>query len=240
MGDCFITRRGGGGGGKSLPDFATATWKNIHNMIQADMNGLITLSDWWSLGDTKTVTLTTGEEIEFEIAGFNHDTFSDGVTAPATFIMKNCLNTKAQMNSTNTNAGGYPVSAMKTYVETNVYNVLPSEMKQYVSPVKKKCYTDYSDESSLTEADYNVWLLSTMEVFGEQKYAVGTGEGTLYPIFTDNASRKKYVNGSATAWWLRSVHSGGSRNFCSVGTDGTAYSRFASSSLGVAVGLCIR
>lgn len=219
--------------------FATSTWAEIKAAVQAGISGL-DLSEHWAVGDTKSVTLTTNEVIELQIAGFNHDTYSDGVTAPVTLVMKNCLNTISVMNSSNTNVGGYPASAMKTYVETNIYNKLPSDLKAIVAPVKKKCYTTYNQASSLSEANYNVWLLAEAEVFDSVSYTVGNGEGTKYPIFTDNASRVKKVDGSAAAWWLRSARSNASAYFVFVASEGGVGSYDASSSRGVAVGLCVR
>ena len=251
MGDALITRRGMSSAKEGLyvwkkysvspPPFSNATsWADIGGAIAADINGDIDLSTIWNIGDTKDVTLTTGETITLQIAGFNHDTYSDGVTAPVTLVMKDCLNTKAQMNSSNTNAGGYPASAMKTYVETNIYDKLPSDLKAIVAPVKKKCYTTYNQASSLSEANYNVWLLAEAEVFDRVSYTIGNGEGTKYPIFTDNASRVKKVNGSANRWWLRSAYSSNSTNFVYVTSDGSVNFSDASFSRGVAVGLCVR
>lgn len=217
------------------------SWQQIGDLVLKAEQGTVNLSDYFSIGDTKPVTLTTGETIELQIAGFNHDTFSDGVTAPVTFVMKDCLNTTAKMNSSDINTtGGYTASAMKTWVENNIYNKLPADLKAIVAPVKKKCYTTYNQASSLIEANYNVWLLAEAEVFDSVSYTVGNGEGTKYPIFTDNTSRVKKVNGSLNSWWLRSASSSSSTNFVCVFPDGYVSNNFASLSIGVAVGLCIR
>lgn len=224
---------------KPVEDFATSTWADIKTAVQAGIGGL-DLSKYWSVGDTKSVTLTTGEVIELQIAGFNHDTYSDGVTAPVTFIMKDCLNTKAQMNSGEDNTGGYPASAMKTYVETNIYDKLPSGLKAIVAPVKKKWYTTYNQASSLTEGNYNVWLLSEAEVIDSVTQTIGNGEGSKYPIFSDNASRIKKVNGTANEWWLGSCSSDDIFTFLLVSSDGYVNGDYASGFLGVAVGLCVR
>jgi hypothetical protein len=220
-------------------NFATSTWADIKAAVQAGISGL-DLSEYWAVGDTKSVTLTTNEVIELQIAGFNHDTYSDGVTAPVTFIMKDCLNTKAQMNSSDTNAGGYPASAMKTWVENNIYDKLPSDLKAIVAPVKKKWYTTYNDASSLSEANYNVWLLAEAEVFDSVSLTVGNGEGTKYPIFTDNASRIKKVNGTPDAWWLGSGGKSDSGFFVLVYSSSYVGPSYASTSYGVAAGLCVR
>ena len=224
------------------PTFSNATsWSDIGSAIASDINGDIDLSTIWSIGDEKDVTLTTGETITLQIAGFNHDTYSDGVTAPVTLVMKDCLNTKAQMNSSGgTNAGGYPASVMKTYVETNIYDKLPSDLKTLVAPVKKKWYTTYNDVNSLTEGNYNVWLLSEMEVSGTNTHTIGTGEGSKYDIFTDNASRIKKINGKNDDWWLGSCSKNYSTNFALVSSGGGVGSSGAGSSNSVAVGLCIR
>lgn len=220
-------------------NFVTSTWAEIKAAVQAGINGL-DLSEYWAVGDTKSVTLTTNEVIELQIAGFNHDTYSDGVTAPITLVMKDCLNTTSVMNSSDTNTGGYPASAMKTYVETNIYDKLPSDLKAIVAPVKKKCYTTYNQASSLSEANYDVWLLAEVEVFDSVYYTIGTGEGTKYPIFTGNASRVKKVNRSAGGWWLRSAYSSRSTYFVAVSSGGSVDFVDASGSRGVAVGLCVR
>lgn len=220
-------------------NFATSTWAEIKAAVQAGIGGL-DLSEYWALGDTKSVTLTTNEVIELQIAGFNHDTYSDGVTAPVTLVMKNCLNTGFAMNNFDDNTGGYPASAMKTYVETNIYNKLPSDLKAIVAPVKKKCYTTYNQASSLSEANYNVWLLSEVEVLGTNTYTIGNGEGTKYPIFTDDASRVKKIGNLGYNWWLRSAYASHSNRFVCVLSSGAVYFTYASSIIGVAVGLCVR
>lgn len=226
------------GSPKSL--LSILSWQQIGDLVLKAEQGTVNLSDYFNIGDTKPVTLTTGETIELQIAGFNHDTFSDEVTAPVTFVMKDCLNTKYYMNSSDTSSGGYPASAMKTWVESNIYNKLPSDLKAIVAPVKKKWYTTYNDASSLTEGNYNVWLLSEAEVFDNVTQTIGTGEGMKYPIFTDNASRIKKANGTADIWWLGSCDRYGGYGFVGVNSGGRVGLNRASGSFGVAAGLCIR
>nr|DAR15402.1 MAG TPA: Ig-like domain protein [Caudoviricetes sp.] len=220
-------------------NFATSTWAEIKAAVQAGINGL-DLSKCWAVGDTKSVTLTTNEVIELQIAGFNHDTYSDGVTAPITLVMKNSLNNTYIMNFSNNNTGGYPASAMKTWVEANIYDKLPSDLKAVVAPVKKKCYTTRNQASSLSEANYNVWLLAEAEVFDRVTCTVSNGEGTKYPIFTDDTSRVKRVNGSTNYWWLRSAYWDNDTTFVAIRSNGSVSFYSASDSFGVAVGLCVR
>ena len=66
-----------------------------------------------------------------------------------------------------------------------------------------------------------------------------SGEGTQYPLFTDNASRIKKVNGSAAAWWTRSPITGSTTGFRCVVSSGSDHGYNASGSSGVVLGLCV-
>ncbi len=240
------------GGGKSTgqyvwekysvapPAFSNATsWADIGGAIASDINGDVDLSKHWNIGDTKDVTLTTGETIQLQIAGFNHDTFSDGVTAPVTFVMKDCLNTEAVMNRIPTNGGGYPVSSMKTYVETNIYGKLPSDFKGLVAPVKR---------SGIRLTTRNSHLLKVIIMYGylarekclEPVLILLVAVKVQYLIFTDNNSRIKKINGTAVGWWLGSCYRSDSFRFVLVHPRGYSSYFDASGSSGVVVGLCPR
>ena len=229
-----------------LVPFASCSWETIGQVVNRAIDGEIDIANnTWSIGDTKDVTLTTGETIQLQIADFNHDTFEDGTTAPITLVMKDCLNTTAPMNSSDTAEGGYPASAMKSFVEDNIYEKLPDDLKTIVAPVKKKCYTAYNDASKIDESAYKVWLLSEMEVFGSKTYGVGTDEGTQYSIFSTVANRTKKLNGSVNFWYLRSVISDKASPilgwFCGVNSsNGTVHGDSAEHPNGVVVGMCVR
>jgi hypothetical protein len=49
----------------------------------------------------------------------------------------------------------------------------------------------------------------------------------------------KNKGGSAYDWWERSPHSGNSKRFCNVSSNGNASSGYASNSHGVAFGFCV-
>ena len=233
----------------TIKDFSDCTWAEIAQYVGMAENGKIDLGAKWNIGDTKDVTLTTGETIKLQIADFYHDTFEDGTTASITLVMKDCLNAEAPMNSSNTNSGGYPASNMASYVESNIYDKLPEDLKAVVAPVKKKCYTSYNDVNSLSEVSSNVWLLSEAEVYGyiTEGFSVGTGEGSKYTIFNEE-NRVKNRNGQAISWWVRSSYSGSATDFVLIDAVSDTTSVFspkinhtnASQANGVVVGLCVR
>ena len=113
---------------------------------------------------------------------------------------------------------------MRNTVLPLYYDKMPSDLKGYIEEVIK--YTVESCKSSaIIETPGKLWLLSRREVAGST-YAQ---EGTLYPIFSDNASRVKYnVNGKANRWFLRSP-STKSEMMGVVYSDGTVGGRYATS-----------
>ena len=162
------------------------SWSEISEIINSGG-----AKSWFSLKDSKTVTLTSGEQIVVEIAGFDIDTYTAGGTAPVTFIMRKCLNATRVVNSTNTNVNGWNGSEMRTYCNGDLYNLLPSDLKSLIKAVNKKTSSGNKSSTIQTTSD-KLWLPSGCEVSGSSGNTKWfDGEGTQYPIFTDNASRIK-------------------------------------------------
>ena len=143
------------------------------------------------------------------------------------------------MNSTATNAGGWASSRMRTTNVNNVLTPMQADMKAIMKPVKKLTSKGSKSKEIETTND-TFWLFSEVEVFGAVTYSV-PGEGRLYPIFTDSASRIKKLGpaGAVSYWWLRSPRGDDTSTFCFVDTYGSPNaSRTADSSLGVCLGFC--
>lgn len=189
------------------------------------------------IGDKKTVTLTNGEEVTFIIADFSHDDKVSGGKAGITFVADTCLKDTRIMNSNATSTGGWNGCEMRTYCNSTIYNRMPTDLKPHIVQVKKKGYDGIST-TILTSNDY-IWLLAEIEVLGEKKHSAGTGEGTKYPIFTDNKSRIRNQNNVPSLWFLRSPFASSSAYFCDVYTSGEISNLSASSTAGVLIGFCI-
>ena len=205
----------------------------------------------WKIGDTKDITLTTGEVIQMRIIGFNHDTLSGGTgTAGITLQMVDCLATKYPMNSTARNAGGYAASVMKTSTLPTVKALLPQEWQDVIKLVDKKSAnggsTNYSKTLTLSE---DIFLLAEIEVFGTTTYAQdGANEGSVYEYWNgkDATGRIKKCDTNAdgvadtvAAWWLRSSGYNDTGYFCYVNASGNAYGYLASASRGVSFAFCV-
>ena len=191
---------------------------------------------FFKVGDSKTVNIG-GTNYEVQIIGFNHDDKVSGGKAAYSFQLVDCLNQTQQMNTSNTNTGGWNGSAMRGRMST-YKSQLPAALRNVIKTVKKKSGTGGGSSSGTQQTNDDLFLLSEIEIFGTTTYSVA-GEGTQYEWYKAGNSRIKKVNGSASSWWGRSPRSGGTSYFCIVNSSGNADIYYASSSLGVSFGFCV-
>jgi hypothetical protein len=227
----------------SLAALNDVSWAQINTLGTAGVLGKI-----FALGDTKDVILSGIGTMTLQIADFDHDYLSGATTAKkaaATFLCKNLLYQTYQMNSSNTNSGGFPSSALCSALNGSIYNALPSDLKAVIKTAYK-WYGTGNSSSNGKWSGHKLWLPLTFEMFGESSYSPATerttGNARQYPIFTDNASRIKKMNnggGSASYYWLASPYASNSDIFCGVGGDGSSNYASAGGSFGVSFGLCV-
>lgn len=192
---------------------------------------------YFKVGDTKNITVN-GVSYPVQIIGFNHDTLTSGGTAGMTFQLVNCLATKYQMETSNTNANGWEGCLMrKTTLNSTIYGQLNSDLKAVIKAVNKVSSVGNNSSGLETTSD-KLFLLSEIEIFGSTTYSFA-GEGKQYEYYAAGNSTIKTVSGSADSWWERSPCSGYTGSFCRVGSDGNAYGSDASYSIGVAFGFCV-
>ena len=206
----------------------------------------------WNIGDTISYQLTTGENVEMRIIGFNHDNKSDGRgTAGITLQTVNLLRTKYSMNSSNTNAGGYPASKIKLQTLPAIKATLPQEWQNVIKMVDKKSANGGgSNYSEIVTTSEDLFLLSELEVFATVTKAQNGGhEGKAYEYWINNDSNpartKKYdanndgVPETGDMWWLRSSVNKYTDYFCIVSTSGGASYDDAKNARGVSFAFCI-
>lgn len=211
-------------------NFADNEWSEI---IAACQSGNVPAS--WVVGNYKNMTIN-GKAYRIDIIGKNHDTYAAGGTAPLTFQMHDCYDETKQMNSSNTNSGGWQNSAMRTTHLPAILNMMPAEVKAAIRDVQKKSSAG-NQSSSIQTTNDKLFLLSEIEIFGSTTYSFA-GEGKQYDYYKAGNSKVKNLSGSANAWWERSPRSSASTSFCYVYSDGSAGAGIASNSRGVAFGFC--
>lgn len=191
---------------------------------------------FFKVGDSKTVNIG-GTNYEVQIIGFNHDDKVSGGKAAYSFQLVDCLNQTQQMNTSNTNTGGWNGSAMRGRMST-YKSQLPAALRNVIKTVKKKSGTGGGSSSGTQQTNDDLFLLSEIEIFGTTTYSVA-GEGTQYEWYKAGNSRIKKVNGSAGLWWERSPRSGNTACFCAVYSSGGANDDDAHNSRGVSFGFCV-
>lgn len=211
-------------------NFADNEWSEI---IAACQSGNVPAS--WVVGNYKNMTIN-GKAYRIDIIGKNHDTYAAGGTAPLTFQMHDCYTETKQMNSSNTNSGGWQNSAMRTTHLPAILNLMPAEVKAAIRDVQKKSSAGNQSGSIQTTND-KLFLLSEIEIFGSTTYSFA-GEGKQYDYYKAGNSKVKNLSGSAYYWWERSPFSSDSTRFCRVDSGGNANANAASTSNGVAFGFC--
>ena len=206
------------------------------------------------VGDTITLDSKT-----VRILGFNHDELASSTAyGAATATGKAGISfeyvtilTSAQMNSSDTNSGGWGSCALRSTLNGTTYSGL--SIKDKIKQVKKEYIQTYDSASSKTTSSDYLWLLSCGEIWSSgynggvtRGYAIAT-EGSQYkyyklgnPTYDSSTDYTKKPNtSSANNWWLRSPLYSSSRNFCFVNASGYCDGSHASSSDGVAPGFSI-
>lgn len=213
------------------PVFANNTWEQI---IAACHNNEV--PETWKVADQKTMTIG-GVDYLIDIIGKNHDVYSDGSgKAPLTFQLHDCYADTKQMNSSNTNSGGWTSCAMRSTHLPAILALMPTEVQNGIREVNKLTSAGSQSATINTTAD-KLFLLSEIEIFGSVSYSK-SGEGTQYDYYKAGNSKVKKFNGSANGWWERSPYASYATYFCFVYSDGSANNYYASGSSGVAFGFC--
>lgn len=237
----------------------TTAWKTLPILLSTDFSfekaswlDIAALSEsgsadkYFSVGDEKTISLTTGEQVTLVILGFDHDDLTGGGKAGMTIGMKNLLATTYRMNATATNEGGWDESEMRTSTMATLLSQLPSDLQGVIKQVNKKATAGGASTSITTSVD-KLWLFAEVEIDGTTS-AGYADEGEQYEYWktvkdgTVADDRKKYLsngNGSANVWWLRSPSVSYSTSFRGFNSTGGVSYYGAGSTRGVSFGFCV-
>ena len=224
--------------------FSSDSWDTI---ISAVKKGNISK---YNVGDTKTIDMGTYGTHTLRIANTSTPSECSGTGFSQTacgFVLEFAdIITTHKMNDTATTVGGWPASSMYTFVNNDIYNAIPDEIKSaiiYTTVVSGHGST--SGESNFTSTD-KLYLLAPKEIYSDfpsfhTNYDTAKDLTRTLDYYknlgtsTSNYSGAIKKNGtSASRWWLRAANSGTTRNFYIVGSIGAYDDIYASSTYGVA------
>ncbi len=191
-------------------------------------------------------TVINDVSIEFNVHSYGHYELADGSEKMSNvdFYMTGVLISNRQMNSTNTNVGGWDACALRTWLNNTFRNAMPITLRNLVK--KSITLANAGNQSSEIIASEDWFRIpSTAEMRFDTtsvpyKDEVSTNAAEIaFDQYVDNTSRiKKQYNGEGTAqnYWTRSAESGGVVAFRFVYSYGPSSYYSATPSYGVCVG----
>lgn len=213
----------------------------------ADFSGLM-IGDYLDLpsltvdGTTYTWNATY-QNLRIVISGFNHYIHCGDTENTKNHILWTFKNVvlQRQMNSSDTNTGGYNASAMKTYLDGVFALGLGSALgsSDYLYTISRAI----SKKGSTEWVRNTVFLPTEVEVFGVATYGDDQNAWNTniqYPIYRDSSYyRCKKYNGSRAWWWEATPYASNSTTFCYVSSVGfSLYYIACDSGGGVAPAFC--
>ena len=231
---------------KDIPapnSFATDSWKTI---IKAVGNNNISK---YNVGDTRTIDMGTYGTHTLRIANKSKpsscSTSGYSQTACGFVIEFADIITTYNMNPAGTyknveykygwNKDGWPASAMRTFVNNDIYNLLPSDLRSGIVETTVVSGYGSSDSANFTSTD-KLYLLSPMEVWGDWTGMYGSevdrsknqtrqldyysNLGVTYKNY--NSAIKKHGT-TQYFWWHRSAKYDNNIGFYGMQGNGYAY-----------------
>lgn len=214
--------------------WADGTDEQLADMIDAHYDGEINLSEYWSVGDIRKVSLSSmaatgvgesheAQEVELVIIDFEHDDLVSGGKAAVTVQQRDCLSKYGRMNisSSGDNSTGWDECARRTWCNNVYKKALPTALDSLIKTVVKKTLAR-GNSSTIKTSNDDVFLVSEIEVLGQTIFSFA-GEGEQYEYYKTTTNRVKY-NGTdrttACYWWERSPRSDDNTSFCLVSSSG--------------------
>ena len=225
--------------------FEYDTWSEIVANVKANK------ISQYNVGDTKSVNLGTYGTHTLRIANTStpSECSTTGFSQTACgFVLEFAdIIAEHKMNDTDTNVGGWPSTSMRTFVNNDIYNAIPSEIKNaIIDTTVVSGHGSTSGEENFTSTD-KLYLLAPGEVWSDWKTSRGASYDTAKDltrtldyytsigVTTSNYSGAIKKNGtSASGWWLRAAYSKTTTYFFSVYDNGDWRASYADSTCGVA------
>ena len=224
----------------SPKNFSTDDWEIIIDAIREGNDGV------YNVGDTKEIDLGSYGKHILRIANkstpskCSNTNFSQSACG---FVLEFAdIITTHKMNDKRTNVGGWPATSMRTFVNNDIYNAIPSEIKNaIIDTTVVSGHGSTSGETNFTSTD-KLYLLSTAEVWAQGSSNTISDDAArdvtrqldyYKNLGTSTTNRSGAVKKSGYAWWLRVANSSDNNNFYRVNNRGDWSNNNASTTNGV-------
>ena len=223
------------------PDFATDSWSTIIANVKAGYGSE------YKVGSTKEVDLgTTYGTHTLRIANTSTPSECSGTgfsQSACGFVLEFAdIITTHKMNDIATNVGGWPATSMRTFVNNDIYNAIPSEIKNAIIDTTVVSGHGSKDTANFTSTD-KLYLLAPKEIYTDWSKSYDTAKDltrtldyyTSIGVTTSSYSGAiKKIGTSADYWWLRAAISHGTIGFLRVDNNGDWIYNGATATYGVA------
>ena len=216
--------------------FADDSWDTIAKAVKAGK------TEKYKVGDTKEVDLGTYGKHKVRIANMNtpNECKQEGFSQSACgfvveftdIITTHNMNPKGEYKGKTYDYGwnkdGWPASQMKTFIDNDIYNSLPDDLKKVIIDTKTISGHGKLDSENHMSTD-KLYLLATAEVWKDGDRADAARDKTRQLDYYNSkgvttssyaTAIKKDSTGTAAKWWLRCASSGGDNCFCFVNDSG--------------------
>ena len=190
-------------------DFVSDDWVTIAVAIKSGDHP-------YHVGDSKTVDMGSFGTHTLRISNLEpcDGSLKSETACGAVFEFVDVV-TGYSMNSTSTSANGWPVTELRKYLNSTIYNALPRELSGGIINTRVVSGHDASDSSNFTTSD-KLYLLSPTEIVVNDSsemlnYDTARNLTRQLDYYTglvveDTATvARKKMNGSYKGWWLRTA-----------------------------------
>ena len=224
----------------SPKNFSTDDWETIIDAIREGDGSE------YAVGSTKEVNLGTYGTHTLRVANTSTPSECSGTgfsQSACGFVLEFAdIITDHKMNDTNTNVGGWPATSMRTFVNNDIYNAIPSELRSaIIDTTVVSGHGSTSGEENFTSID-KLYLLAPKEIYTDFNDTDDTAKDLTRTldyykaqgVTTRNHSEAKKKNGTnADWWWLRAARSNANNNFYYVSSIGSYTNNIADDTNGV-------
>ena len=195
-------------------NFSTDSWSTIVKAVQEN-----NISKY-NVGDTKEIDMGAYGTHTLRIANTTTpsecNTTGFSQTACGFVLEFADIITYHVMNDTDTNVGGWPATTIRTFVNNDIYNALPSELRNaIIDTTVVSGHGSTSGESNFTSTD-KLYLLAPKEIYSDFNLVNDTAKDltrtldyyTNIGVTTSSYSGAIKKSGTSTTWWrLRTANS---------------------------------
>ena len=236
-------------GPKKPKTFKEDSWDTIANAVRTGQTSN------YHVGDEKEVDLGTYGKHTLRISNMStpneckQNGFSQSacgfVVEFADIIIGHNMNPKGEYNGKTYNFGwnkdGWPASQLKTFIDNDIYNSLPQDLKSVIITTETVSGHGSEDTNNFTSSD-KLYLLAPKEIYSDwsDQYDSAKDSTRQLDYYKDNnvttssyASAIKNTSVGISDWRLRSAHSSFDESFYAVAVNGGWYNGYASSAAGV-------